>query len=253
GFAAHWKPVAPIVVSVSTATETTTALDRETGKNYQSRETQEAKAEWSAPTGIKFALVLDRERLKNEASLDSRTTTMARLSRALGKTNLTLSLGAGLRTDRPDETSSAIPMAGTVGDVTLNWTPSKVTTLSLGLSFSELQGSAGATAESGTDAGGLAEMAVERQSLRNVFVNWSRALSQRVNLQVGGNFGTETDTLGGMPYWETEQGTVWIGQSVNLSDTASARFDVSRYLYQENVYGSRSGESLATFSVKKVF
>ena len=237
--AAKWKPVDPLVVSLSTVTESTSSRDREMGKNYQSRDAQEVKTEWTAMAGTKLSLSLNQERLKTQADLsDARTTTMARFSQSLGKTNLTLSYGSGYRTDRPDETNPSSTMTGSVNDATLSWTPSKVTTFSVGASWAEMAG---------------ASVELAKETTRNFFLNWNRVLSPNVNLQAGASYGTETDSMAGIPYWEGEQGTVWIGQSVTLSDTATARFDVSRYIAQETVWGTKSDESMATFSLKKMF
>ncbi len=239
GLAAKWKPAEPLFVSFSTTSEATLNRDRDLGQSTAtlSRDTQEMKTEWKALSATKLSLKLTQEKLQSSASYDARTSATVQFSQGLGKTGLTWNLSRGWKNERPDSTNPASEMVGGVNSTSFDWDAAAGTKLSLGGSWGEMDTPASAT----------------RESTRDLFLKWDRALSQRVRLQMGASYGTKSDTLDGVPYWEGEQATVRMGQKMTLSDTASALFEVKHSVAQENGAGWKTDESAATFSLRKMF
>ncbi|SDU08659.1 hypothetical protein SAMN05444156_1879 [Verrucomicrobium sp. GAS474] len=235
--AAKWKPLDPLAVSLSTTSESSLNRDRETGKSSLMRDTQEIKTEWKAFPSTKLSLTLAQEKFQSDASYDARTTATARFSQALWKSGLTWNAGHGWRNEKPDSTNPTSTMTGGVNETSLDWAPAKGRTLSLGGSWGDMDTAATAA----------------RESTRNLFLNWDQSLSQRLRLQMGATYGTKVDSIGGTPYWSGENATFDIGQTLLLTDTASARFEVNHSIAQENGVGWKTSESIATFSLRKLF
>lgn len=239
-WSADWNPTD--TVSVSYASSSTSELDDDrTLAEVLSADTT-FSAKWRADGKTTLTLSNDQQKSYDWGTLgyDGYETTALSLSRNLTP-NLTWNASPGWLRDTSGGTNP-YQMAGPQLSTSFDWAPVQGTKWTVGGAWNRLE----ETDQYSSEPTG--------QTTRSVFVAYDRALGKNLRLQLRSDYSNlDAPRATAANVAQQEQFSVRAGQKYSLTDTFSARFDVSQCFQQQDRQAWATSESMATISIQKNF